>query len=204
MSGTGFWWIILSVALYGLIHSILANKRIKDGIHRLVGTSIYVRFYRLFFAVTGAVTFFPSLALTAFLPDRGIYSIQSPWSYLMILIQITALGGLGLGLLQTGVMNFLGLHQAFTSNARLKTPDADKLVVNGLYHWVRHPLYTCSLIFIWLIPTMTWNLLGLNLGITAYLWIGSIYEERKLIEQFGKEYEEYRMKTPRILPGIKF
>ncbi len=50
---------------------------------------------------------------------------------------------------------------------------------------------------------MTWNLLALYLGLSAYLLIGSIFEERKLVQQFGKEYVEYRRRTPRIVPGAQ-
>jgi protein-S-isoprenylcysteine O-methyltransferase Ste14 len=51
-------------------------------------------------------------------------------------------------------------------------------------------------------PFMTWNLLALNLGLSAYMLIGTIFEEQKLVAQFGSAYEQYRRQTPRILPGI--
>ena len=35
------------------------------------------------------------------------------------------------------------------------------------------------------------------------MWIGSIFEERKLVDQFGEAYVEYRRRTPRIIPGIR-
>ena len=82
------------------------------------------------------------------------------------------------------------------------TRRAHTLVTRGPYRWVRHPLYTCALILIWLASPMTWNILALNLGISAYLWIGSIFEERKLVQQFGQMYKDYRKHTPRIIPGI--
>jgi protein-S-isoprenylcysteine O-methyltransferase Ste14 len=65
---------------------------------------------------------------------------------------------------------------------------------------VRHPLYTAGLIFIWLIPIMSSNLLALNVGITLYLYIGSIFEERKLLAEWGDEYRTYQRKVPRLIP----
>lgn len=196
MAAAGFWWVLLSVILYGILHSILAGNPVKARVERRIGKARYQRFYRLFFAITGGVTFLPTLALAALLPDQVIYSIPAPWRFFALLVQLAALGGLVAGVLQTGALAFLGIAQAFS------IPAPEKLLTGGLYRWVRHPLYTCSLLFLWLAPVMTWNLLALNLGVTAYLWIGSIFEERKLAAQFGQEYEEYRRRTPRIIPGI--
>ena len=187
---------MLSVALYGMLHSILAAKRVKAGVERRIGKALFQRFYRLFFVIVGGISFLPALVLATLLPDRTIYILLAPWRTLALLVQLAALSGLILGVMQTGALSFLGITQALSGLA------PEKLVLNGLYRWVRHPLYTCSLLLIWLAPSMTWNLLALNLGVSAYLWIGSIFEERKLVEQFGKEYEEYRKRTPRIIPGI--
>jgi methanethiol S-methyltransferase len=194
MLSTGFWWILLSTALYGLLHSLLAARRVKATAERWLGQARCQRFYRLFFVVVAGISFLPTFALVALLPDRIIYTILGPWKYLTMLIQLSALVGLGIGVSQTGAFAFLGISQA------LSGPRPEVLVKDGLYHWVRHPLYTCSLVFLWLVPTLTWNLLALNLGVSAYLWIGSIFEERKLIEQFGAEYADYRACTPRIIP----
>ncbi len=50
---------------------------------------------------------------------------------------------------------------------------------------------------------MTWNLLALFLGITAYMLIGSWFEEQKLLRQFGEAYAEYQKKTPAFIPRLK-
>lgn len=197
MQNTGFFWILLSIVLYGGLHSLLASNRVKGFIARLVGGNAYRRFYRLFFSITGGITFLPTLTLVALLPDRTIYAIPMPWVLVTRLIQVVALLGLAYGVLQTGAFAFVGITQALHGAGR------EKLVTTGLYRWVRHPLYTCTLAFLWLASPITWNLFALNLGVSAYFWIGSIFEERKLVQQFGQGYEEYRVKTPRMIPKIK-
>jgi protein-S-isoprenylcysteine O-methyltransferase Ste14 len=67
---------------------------------------------------------------------------------------------------------------------------------------VRHPIYTAGLLFIWLMPVMTWNLLALNLGLSVYIVAGAIFEERKLLMEFGPGYAEYKRKTPMLIPGL--
>jgi protein-S-isoprenylcysteine O-methyltransferase Ste14 len=34
--------------------------------------------------------------------------------------------------------------------------------------------------------------------------VGIIFEERKLLREFGKKYEEYRSVTPMLIPGLNF
>jgi protein-S-isoprenylcysteine O-methyltransferase Ste14 len=169
---------------------------------RVFGGRAYRRFYRLFFSVTGALTAFPLLILVILLPDQTIYIIPAPWAYGTLLVQGLAAAILVVGVLQTGALSFVGLRQALSGDTVVQTHE--KLVTGGLYRWVRHPLYTASLLFIWLVPVMTWNILAVNLGLTTYLLVGSVFEERKLAQQFGKDYEEYRSRTPRIVPGIRW
>jgi methanethiol S-methyltransferase len=75
-------------------------------------------------------------------------------------------------------------------------------VVAGLYKLVRHPLYTCGLILVWLPPVMTWNLLAFAIGATVYILIGAYFEERKLVAEFGQAYLDYRKRTPMLIPGL--
>jgi protein-S-isoprenylcysteine O-methyltransferase Ste14 len=39
--------------------------------------------------------------------------------------------------------------------------------------------------------------------LTLYVGIGIIFEERKLLREFGKEYADYKSTTPMLLPGLK-
>jgi protein-S-isoprenylcysteine O-methyltransferase Ste14 len=151
----------------------------------------------------GGVTFLPVLALAALLPDRRIYAIPAPWSVLAFILQVAAITAIGLGVLQTGAMRFIGIEQVLHYTPQKSAPQPEKLVTSGLYRLTRHPLYTFSFVLLWLNPLMTWNVLALNIGLSAYMLIGSIFEERKLVEQFGPAYVEYRKNTPRIIPGLK-
>jgi protein-S-isoprenylcysteine O-methyltransferase Ste14 len=65
---------------------------------------------------------------------------------------------------------------------------------------MRHPLYTGGLLMIWFMPVMTTSLLAFNLAATLYLYIGSLFEERRLLAAFGDEYAAYRQQVPRFIP----
>lgn len=200
MTKTGMGWVLLAVAVWGIIHSILASLWVKELVRRRFA-KLYERGYRLFFNVFAVVSLMPVLALVVLLPDRLIYSIPAPWSLLTLGVQGLALIGLAYGVFQTGAMNFLGLEQLLDPQAAARQRP---LVTGGLYRYVRHPLYFFGLLLIWLVPRMSWNWLTFSLGATLYLTIGTLFEERKLRREFGEEYEQYRRRTPMLIPRWKF
>jgi protein-S-isoprenylcysteine O-methyltransferase Ste14 len=79
-----------------------------------------------------------------------------------------------------------------------------KLVINGLYRFVRHPLYTFGLITLWLSPNMTVNSSVVYVSLTIYILVGAQFEERKLLREFGQAYADYKLSTPMLIPGFKF
>jgi protein-S-isoprenylcysteine O-methyltransferase Ste14 len=194
-----FWAIIGAVLLYGVIHSVLAALGFKQWVRRRLGDNAYRRYYRLFFSVQAGVLFLPVLALAALLPDQVIYRIPMPWMVLTILLQVTAVVLLVHSVMLTGALRFIGLAQA-ADHAQAEKPLP--LVVRGMYRWVRHPLYTLTFVFIWLVPQMSWNTLALNIGVTFYTLAGAMLEERKLLHEFGESYAHYRAHTPFLIPGL--
>ncbi len=188
-------WILLATGLYGLAHSLLAALRVKEGVRRRFGPTAD-RYYRLAYNLFAVISLAPVLALIRLLPDRALYRVPWPWAAVFVLSQ---LGGLLLILVavgQTDPWAFLGLRQLQGATGSGQTG----LVVKGPYRWVRHPLYTGTLLAIWLFPVMTANLLAFNLGLTAYILIGARFEERKLVAAFGESYDRYRKQTPMLIP----
>lgn len=194
-----FWIILLAVLLYGLIHSFLASLWMKAKAKHWFGR-IADRPFRLFYNLFAFLTLLPILALPVLLIDKLLYAIPFPWVVITLMVQIIALAALVIGLMQTGISSFLGLRQLI----QISENEPPQLVVNGLYRWVRHPLYTAGLLFIWLMPRMTCNLLALNIGLTIYILIGVLFEEQKLLREFGDAYSEYHRKTPMLVPGMRF
>ena len=194
---TNPWIILLAVLVYGIVHSALATLGVKARVRGWLGAGVD-RWYRLAYNAFGILTFMPVLALVALLQDRELYVIPAPWSYLALAGQLLALVALVIGLLQTGIYSFLGFEQLLKPSPT----SSPEMVTNGLYGWVRHPLYTAGLAFIWLTSIMTINLFALNVGLTLYLILGAIYEERKLVREFGEQYTRYQERVPMLIPGI--
>jgi protein-S-isoprenylcysteine O-methyltransferase Ste14 len=95
----------------------------------------------------------------------------------------------------------LGTNWSITLELREK----HKLVTNGLYRSVRHPMYLALLIYsagqALVVPN--W-LVGPSCGVAMVLLIALRMrpEERLMREEFGNDYEAYIATTKRLIPGI--
>ncbi|MHA2116052.1 MAG: methyltransferase family protein [Candidatus Thorarchaeota archaeon] len=94
----------------------------------------------------------------------------------------------------------LGTHYS----PALETKEEQKLITSGPYGRVRHPLYSAHNLFnlgmIFLtanIPLIFFAIIGVPI---VYVRIRD--EERMMVEKFGREYEEYKMRTGRIFPKL--
>ena len=82
-------------------------------------------------------------------------------------------------------------------------PEARKLVTSGPYAYARHPLYAAEIITVigmTLQYQQPWSLL-MGGGVIALQVTRSLYEERVLVQAFP-EYEAYRVRTKRFIPGV--
>lgn len=82
-------------------------------------------------------------------------------------------------------------------------PTAGGLVTRGPYRFLRHPIYSAILYFVWAgiaaHPARATILVGLLAS--ALLGVRMLAEEQLLLERYP-EYAEYARRTPRILPFL--
>ena len=72
----------------------------------------------------------------------------------------------------------------------------------SLYRLMRHPIYVGWLIIFWSAPTMTVAHLVFAVVTTLYILVAIQLEEHDLIRQFGKDYTDYKKRTPMLVPGL--
>lgn len=195
-------FILLWMAGFALIHSLTADKRTKRAFARLFGERARHGFYRLLYNIVSLITIAPVLLYAA---QNGsvIWQVPAPLVPVFIGIQLIGVIGLLMSVGQIDGQRFLGIRQvqAYFKNEPLPLPD-EPLQSDGLYAYMRHPLYVFSLLVIWFMPTMTDTFLTLNIGITLYFLIGSRIEERRMITEYGDDYQQYRQQVPWMLPDI--
>lgn len=126
---------------------------------------------------------------------RGFTS--NPW----LLVPGSLVIALGKGIYAWTVWDFA----SFGRGTPLPIDAPKKLVVRGLYRYVRNPMYIGVFLVILGWASMFasgWLLLyALGMGIVIHLFVVG-YEEPGLLELFGEEYEAYRAAVNRWLPRI--
>ncbi len=196
---------ILSFALWAVLHSLTAAQWMKDLFASWLGDRLYQGIYRLGYVIVSVVTFVPVLLLYWRLPDRVLWAVPAPWLWLFIAVQLLGLAGLLLSLWQTRALAFVGLQQLIDYLESRPQPArsglGEELFVGGLYRFMRHPLYTFSMLILWFVPIMTRNFLILTALSTLYFVLGSMLEERRLQGDFGEPYADYRRRVSRFIPG---
>ncbi len=90
--------------------------------------------------------------------------------------------------------------RSFHADAR---PTAGGLVTTGPYRYIRHPIYAAVGVFVW--PGILAHIspLAIVLGVVATISILiRIRCEEKLVTELYPEYQEYAVRTKRLLPGL--
>lgn len=89
----------------------------------------------------------------------------------------------------------------FAGTAQLRgAPDRDEpLSTGGLNAWVRHPLYSGAFLLLWGLAASPLGAATAAWG-SLYLLIGSRFEERRLLRQYGAAYAAYRARVPAFIP----
>lgn len=196
--------IIILFSIFAFIHTLLATLEVKRRIVKNIGEKI--AFYRLFYNISSLILF----SIFYFIspkPDVIVYDLHYPFDIITFAFQVLSLFGLIWSIRTFNLKEFTGIEQIqrYLNGTYDKTEldEKAKLSIKGAAKIVRHPLYLFFILFLGLRPTMSLFYFVTFLCITAYFYIGSFYEEKRLVEIFGDKYKEYQEKVPRIFP-IKF
>ena len=185
--------------LWALVHSLFASRTVKRAACRMLGPSTR-RWYRVLYVLFAVVSVAPLPLLVAVSESRTLYSVSAPWSWMMVGGQVLAGAGVLWTVMRTSPKRFLGIAQLVEGESRPR-PD---LQVRGFYRLVRHPMYSFSIVLIWLTPQVSIALAALYGLMTVYFVVGSMHEERLLADEFGPAYERYRRSVPGFVPRPPF
>jgi hypothetical protein len=215
---------IIAFILFALLHSFLASFKLKSFLILRIGKAM--AFYRLAYNIF-SLWFFFYLYENLPRPDVELFELKFPWDIVILIPQFLALAGIIWTFRFFSLFEFLGLSQIkrwkdgkFITEMEKKElvivehidgsqdtkysenvyDEKLTLKIEGPYKVVRHPLYLFTIIFLILRPTMDLFYLVFLISLIAYFYIGSFYEEKKLVSVFGDQYREYQKSVPRLFP----
>ena len=136
-----------------------------------------------------------------YIPILHNFSVSLPVINLLVsfLHLIISLPSLSLGI-------WFGIKGVIETTLRVaETHRTEKIVTTGVYSIIRHPQYLGALLvhlgFSFLLSS--WYSLIFTPLVIGYIYITSWKEERELIKEFGKEYEDYMGEVPMLIPRLR-
>jgi len=192
-------------SIFAILHSVAASNPLK----RTVAASFpgFMPYYRLSYNLFALVTLYLFFYLA---PKQGytIYDLPTPFDLIFAFFQLLSFFGLLWCVKYMSGSEFLGISQYFRGKKGIYRPmeeldEISELRVDGPYKYSRHPIYLFSIIFLVFRPQMQVGYLFMTVLIIAYFYIGSWFEEKRLISRFGDDYLNYQKGTGRIFPSLK-
>jgi len=183
------------LAVFAIQHSIMARPQFKSWWTQFVPKPIERSTYVLFASLALALLLWQWLPIPAVVWHIGDPTIAAAVTGL-------SLAGWLFALISTFLINhfeLFGLHQVTGHLVGSPTP-APRFFTPLFYKFVRHPLYLGLIIAFWAAPTMTVGHLLFAAGMTAYIFLGIMLEERDLIDLFGDEYRRYKGRVAMLVP----
>jgi protein-S-isoprenylcysteine O-methyltransferase Ste14 len=186
------------IALFGLQHSVMARPAFKRWLTAIVPPHLERAVYM--FASSPVLL----VVLLFWQPLPGmVWRSEND----VVTLLLWALFGAGWLLLVAATwmidhFELFGLAQAWRHWRGTPAP-ADDFRMAYAYRYMRHPIYTGWLITFWATPQMSASHLLFAIGMSAYILVGILCEERDLIARFGDRYRAYRARVPALIPGFK-
>jgi protein-S-isoprenylcysteine O-methyltransferase Ste14 len=176
---------------FSILHSLLASDDARAWAERRLGLS--GRMYRLAYNSIAA-----GLLLWTWISTRGEYPFAwrlAGWPRAgLLVVQALAFVGFVLTVRQFDVPAFLGLRGTPGRGVQAG------LQTRGMYALCRHPLYLTTALFFSTRPMMDLRWLAVAGWLWLYASIGSIFEERRLLREYGDAYRLYQATHLRLLP----
>lgn len=193
--------ILLVIAVFGYVHSLLASIKVKEFIKENLGNGI--AFYRLAYNLFALASLYFIWEVAPH-PSLLIYELNPPFDFLVFIPQVLGLIGFFWTFNYICFKEFIGIDQVIRyfegTYSKEELDEHLTLRIEGPYRYSRHPLYFFSILILTFRAEMDLFYLTLLVSFVAYFYIGSVYEEKKLTEYFGQEYIRYKKQVPRILP----
>lgn len=187
------------VLMFGLHHSITARKPFKAWLTKTLPKPIE----RSTFVLASGILL--AILVIYWQPIGGnIWSVEEGTILYFVLYGLFFTGWTIL-FISTFIINhfdLFGLRQTYLELVDKPYTEL-QFKVSWFYKQVRHPLYFGGILGLWATPYMSATHLVFAILLTGYFVVGTLFEEKDLIKEFGKSYLDYKKRVPMLIPFTK-
>ena len=190
-------YLFFGWCVYFFLHSALADPQVKETVYNTFPWM--ERWYRLIYSIIA----FDGLALLLWVSLLNPVRVweYAGWEWFPAVVLI-AMGGTVMYRCARSfdLLVFMGIRMKEKKNPLSNSG----LITTGMYRYVRHPLYTGTILFAigWFLLYPIWSFVVFMVCMFIYLPIGMYFEEKKLVHEFGEEYRKYRKRVKKLIPGV--
>ncbi|RJX19806.1 MAG: hypothetical protein C4563_07130 [Desulfobulbus sp.] len=181
------------------LHSLLIDRRVQAVFRKALGR--FGRAYRLLYILISALTLLPLLWYQWSLPQRVILPAHPALRLVQAVLLVYGLLMFYLGARVYDLRTFLGITQWRDRKGTGSRPPLS-FHTNGILARIRHPWYSGGIAVIWGFGAITDVFLLTRVLLTAYLLIGTLLEEQRLLAELGEPYRAYRRTVPMLFPRL--
>jgi uncharacterized membrane protein len=192
--------VIAAWGVFALFHSVTVSEPYERWARRVMGEDRFRAYHRLLFTLYSAAATAAVLLYVRSLPDIPLYRLDGVPRYAFHALQLC--GAALLLWTPWDLKEFIGLRQwERHRKGEAEAQDRNERLFTGkAYAVVRHPLYLGFSLLLAFHPVQTRSSAATAAAVIAYFYIGTFFEERRMVRKFGEEYREYQRRVPRLFP----
>jgi protein-S-isoprenylcysteine O-methyltransferase Ste14 len=196
---TEYLLLALLWAIYCAVHSALISTGAIKHFKHLLGSRFC--FYRLMFNSFSLITLIALIIFSHAPKFQGpmLFAWSGNWRWIRYSLILAAVGLILSGARHYSMSQFVGLQQIRSNQYAGTLSESGEFDSTGILGIVRHPWYTAVFILLWASKLNSGTII-INVVLSAYLVIGTVLEERKLLLEFGNTYREYQEKVSMFIP----
>ena len=195
--------VILAWTAFAVFHSLTVSEGYEDLVRRWMGTRAYDGYHRLLFTAYSLFAFLLLVLYLRSLPDQPLYRLEGAGRLLLHAVQLS--GVAFLFWTPWDLKEFVGIRQWERSRkGRPREPGRNgRLFTGKAYGIVRHPLYFGISVILAFHPVQSRTTFVSTAMVILYFYVGTFFEERRMVRTFGQEYRDYQRRVPRFFPVRK-
>ena len=193
------WYAVWYSVLWCFAHSFLLHGRSRK---LLAGRFSFAAPYsRICYNLFAAVSLIPLLYLLRQDQSATFFVWEGFGNILRAIMLISALGCFYFGSRAYDFNTFIGLSQIRNGQDRVLISKDQRFTRNGIHGVIRHPWYAGGMLLLWSIWEEYSLLVFMVYSVfSSYFIIGAWLEEKRLLREFGRGYQDYMDEVSMFIP----